>query len=106
MDQIKHNFVQANGLKIHVAEIGSGTDRVVMFLHGFPEIWYSWRHQMVAVAKAGFRAIAPDYRGYGLSDQPPQPNKATVSDFVSDLPALIDSLGIPRVNHSFISFLH
>jgi pimeloyl-ACP methyl ester carboxylesterase len=44
----------------------------VVFLHGFPEIWYSWRHQMLAVAAAGYRAIAPDCRGYGLSDQPPE----------------------------------
>ncbi|XP_019162147.1 PREDICTED: bifunctional epoxide hydrolase 2-like [Ipomoea nil] len=97
MDKIKHNFIQVNGLKIHVAEIGSGTDRVVLFLHGFPEIWYSWRYQMVAVANAGFRAIAPDYRGYGLSDLPPEPEKATFFDLFSDLPALLDALSISRV---------
>ncbi|CAA6675565.1 unnamed protein product [Spirodela intermedia] len=55
--------------------------RVVVFLHGFPEIWYSWRHQMIAVADAGFRAIAPDFRGYGLSQQPPEPENASWSDF-------------------------
>ncbi|KAJ0451611.1 putative soluble epoxide hydrolase [Helianthus annuus] len=68
MDQIKHNFIEVNGLNLHVAEIGSESSPAVIFLHGFPEIWYTWRHQMIAVANAGFRAIVPDYRGYGLSD--------------------------------------
>ncbi|KAK1420086.1 hypothetical protein QVD17_21406 [Tagetes erecta] len=75
MDQINHSYIQVNGLKLHVAEIGSDQSPVVVFLHGFPEIWYTWRHQLIAVAKAGFRAIAPDYRGYGLSDIPTQPEK-------------------------------
>ncbi|KAG7033885.1 Bifunctional epoxide hydrolase 2 [Cucurbita argyrosperma subsp. argyrosperma] len=70
MDKIEHIFVEVHGgLKIHVAAVGTGSN-VVVFLHGFPEIWYSWRHQMIAVASAGFRAIALDYRGYGLSDSP------------------------------------
>ncbi|KAB1227441.1 Bifunctional epoxide hydrolase 2 [Morella rubra] len=50
----------------------NGGPNVVLFLHGFPEIWYTWRYQMIALANAGFRAIAPDYRGYGLSDVPPE----------------------------------
>ncbi|XP_019175426.1 PREDICTED: bifunctional epoxide hydrolase 2-like [Ipomoea nil] len=97
MDQIEHKFIKANGLKIHVAEVGSGSGPVVVFLHGFPEIWYSWRHQMIAVAKAGFRAIAIDYRGYGLSDQPPEPEKTTFLDLVNDLVALLDALSIKKV---------
>ncbi|KAI3947569.1 hypothetical protein MKW92_016812 [Papaver armeniacum] len=64
MDQIQHKFVESRGLKLHLAEIGTG-DSVVVFLHGFPEIWYSWRHQMIAAAKAGYRAIAPDFRDFG-----------------------------------------
>ncbi|KAK2985506.1 hypothetical protein RJ640_008679 [Escallonia rubra] len=80
MEEIQHKYVDVRGLKLHVAEIGTGP--VVVFLHGFPEIWYSWRHQMVAAAKSGFRAIAPDYRGYGLSEQPAEPEKATFRDLV------------------------
>ncbi|XP_041991616.1 bifunctional epoxide hydrolase 2-like [Salvia splendens] len=64
MDKIQHKFVQVNGLKIHAAEIGCESSPVVVLLHGFPEIWYSWQHQMIVVAEAGFIAIAPDYRGY------------------------------------------
>ncbi|XP_059653819.1 uncharacterized protein LOC132300655 [Cornus florida] len=96
MDPIQHKYVDVNGLKLHVAEIGTGQS-VVVFLHGFPEIWYSWRYQMIAVANAGFRALAPDCRGYGLSDPPPEPEKASMSDVTTDLLAIIDALGIPKV---------
>ncbi|XP_076918920.1 epoxide hydrolase 1-like [Bidens hawaiensis] len=92
MDQIKHNYVEVNGLKLHVAEIGSESSPAVVFLHGFPEIWYTWRHQMIAVAKAGFRAIAPDYRGYGLSEIPAEPEKTSFFDFVKDTASILDSL--------------
>ncbi|XP_030467806.2 uncharacterized protein LOC115686594 [Syzygium oleosum] len=96
MDQIQHKFIEIQGLKHHVAEIGSGP-HVVVFLHGFPEIWYSWRYQMVAVAEAGFRALAPDFRGYGLSDPPLEPEKASFGDLIKDLAALLDALGIDKV---------
>ncbi|KAI3456305.1 hypothetical protein Pfo_012968 [Paulownia fortunei] len=96
MEQIEHKYVEVNGLKVHVAEIGSGSSPAVVFLHGFPEIWYSWRHQIIAVAKAGYRAIAPDYRGYGLSDPPAEPDKATFSDLVADLLALLDALSLQK----------
>jgi len=97
MDQIQHKFIDvARGLKLHLAEIGCGP-HVVVFLHGFPEIWYTWRHQMMAVANAGFRAIAPDYRGYGLSDPPPEPAKASFTDFLTDLLGILDALQLPKV---------
>ncbi|KAA0052704.1 hypothetical protein IC582_017919 [Cucumis melo] len=97
MDKFEHKFVEVKGgLKIHVAEIGTGSN-VVVFLHGFPEIWYSWRHQMIAVANAGFRAIGLDYRGYGLSDPPADPSKATYSDLITDLLEVLDSLDISKV---------
>ena len=69
----------------------------MVFLHGFPEIWYTWRHQLIAVANAGYRAIAIDFRGYGLSDQPPEPEKANFNDLVDDVVGLLDSLGINKV---------
>ncbi|CAJ2678502.1 bifunctional epoxide hydrolase 2-like protein [Trifolium pratense] len=96
MDEIQHKFVNVGALKLHIAEIGTGPN-VVVFLHGFPEIWYSWRHQMVAVAGAGFRAIAPDYRGYGLSDSPPEPEKTTFTDLLDDLLAILDALALSKV---------
>lgn len=96
MDRIQHKFVDVGNLKLHVAEIGTGRNAVV-FWHGFPEIWYSWRHQMIALADAGFRAISFDYRGYGLSDAPPEPEKATISDLLNDVLAIVDALALPKV---------
>ncbi|XP_077241720.1 epoxide hydrolase 2-like [Tasmannia lanceolata] len=95
MEEIQHTHLDIRGLKLHVAEIGKGPV-VVVFLHGFPEIWYSWRYQMIAVANAGFRAIAPDFRGYGLSQEPPEPEKASLMDLVHDLLSILDSLAIPK----------
>lgn len=71
----------------------------MVFLHGFPEIWYSWRHQMLAVAKVGYRAIALDWRGYGLSQQPPMQewSKQSLADLEDDLLAILDTLDIPQV---------
>ncbi|XP_076942787.1 epoxide hydrolase 2-like [Bidens hawaiensis] len=97
MDQIKHLYIQVNGLNFHVAEIGPKSSPAVVFLHGFPEIWYTWRHQMISVVNAGFRAIAPDYRGYGLSDIPPQPDKTRFVDLVNDTASILDSLNISKV---------
>ncbi|KAJ0590790.1 putative soluble epoxide hydrolase [Helianthus annuus] len=97
MEEMKHSHIGVNGLKVHVAEIGSDSSPAVIFLHGFPEIWYTWRHQMIAVANAGFRAIAPDYRGYGLSDIPQQPHNTKFADLVKDTASILDSLAISKV---------
>src|SRR5688572_5450037 len=61
-------FIQANGIRMRIAEMGKGP--LVVLLHGFPESWYSWRHQLPALAKAGYHAVAPDLRGYGKTDKP------------------------------------
>jgi pimeloyl-ACP methyl ester carboxylesterase len=66
----RHRFVAANGARFHVAEAGTGP--LVMLLHGFPEFWWAWRHQLPALAGAGYRAVAMDLRGYGASDKPPR----------------------------------
>ncbi|WCJ26996.1 soluble epoxide hydrolase [Euphorbia peplus] len=96
MEKIQHNFIKVGGLNLHVAEIGTGS-KVVMFLHGFPEIWYSWRYQMIALADVGFRVIVPDYRGFGLSDVPPEPEKTLSKDLINDLVGILDSLQITQV---------
>uniref|UniRef100_M8B8I8 Uncharacterized protein n=1 Tax=Aegilops tauschii TaxID=37682 RepID=M8B8I8_AEGTA len=98
--QIEHSHLAIRGLNLHVAQAGTGELGTVLFLHGFPEIWYSWRHQMLAVAAAGYRAIAPDWRGYGLSDQPPEPEAAVYRDLEEDLLAVLDALSVPKVPSS------
>jgi pimeloyl-ACP methyl ester carboxylesterase len=65
-----HRFVSANGTRFHVVEAGTGP--LVLFLHGFPEFWWAWQHQLRVLADAGFRAVAVDLRGYGASDKPPR----------------------------------
>jgi pimeloyl-ACP methyl ester carboxylesterase len=66
----RHRFLAANGARFHVAETGTGP--LVLLLHGFPQFWWTWRHQLTALAEAGFRAVAMDLRGYGASDKPPR----------------------------------
>ena len=63
-----HRSLEANGIRMHIAEQGTGP--LVLLCHGFPESWYSWRHQLPALAAAGYRAVAPDMRGYGETDRP------------------------------------
>src|SRR6187551_587748 len=61
-------IIESNGIRLNIAEQGEGPP--VILCHGFPESWYSWRHQLTALADAGFHAVAPDMRGYGKSDRP------------------------------------
>ncbi|XP_042044568.1 epoxide hydrolase A-like [Salvia splendens] len=95
MEKIRHTNIEANGVNIHVAEIGDGP--AVLLLHGFPELWYSWRHQMLFLSSRGYRAIAPDLRGFGDSDAPPSPASYTVFHIIGDLVAVLDSLGLDKV---------
>ncbi|TVU32161.1 hypothetical protein EJB05_23880 [Eragrostis curvula] len=94
--EIEHTHLPIRGLNLHVAQVGKGELGTVVFLHGFPEIWYSWRHQMLAVAAAGYRAIAPDCRGYGLSDQPPEHEEASWEHLVDDVLGILDALSVPK----------
>jgi pimeloyl-ACP methyl ester carboxylesterase len=77
---------------MHVAEAGDGP--LVVLCHGFPESWYSWRHQLVALAEAGYHAVSPDMRGYGQTDQPEAIEAYTLLHLVGDLVGLLDALGV------------
>jgi pimeloyl-ACP methyl ester carboxylesterase len=92
--EIRHHTVTTNGIRMHVAEAGEGFP--VVFCHGFPELWYSWRHQINALAGAGLRAIAPDMRGYGDTDAPADPSEYTMRTITADIAGLLDALGIER----------
>ncbi|KAA8549144.1 hypothetical protein F0562_000828 [Nyssa sinensis] len=95
MEKIGHRNISVNGINMHVAEIGEGP--AVLFLHGFPELWYSWRHQMLSLSSAGYRAIAPDLRGFGDTDAPPSAASYTVLHIVGDLVGLLDYMGLDKV---------
>lgn len=90
----RHATVRANGLDIHVVERGAGPP--VLLCHGWPERWFSWRHQMAALAAAGYRAIAPDMRGYGETGAPAAIEDYTILHLVGDQIGLADALGLGR----------
>jgi pimeloyl-ACP methyl ester carboxylesterase len=94
MPEVTHRIVETNGIRLHVAEQGEGP--LVILCHGFPECWYSWRHQLRALAEAGFRAVAPDLRGYGLSDRPEEVEKYTLLHYVGDMVGLLDAFGVKQ----------
>lgn len=88
---VEHRDVEVNGIRLHVAEQGSGP--LVLLLHGFPESWYSWRHQFAPLAEAGYRVVAPDQRGYARSDRPEEVEAYTLAHLVGDVVGLILALG-------------
>lgn len=91
MIAITHGYAGVNGIRLHYAEAGAG-DKLVILLHGFPEFWYSWRHQLDALGQ-NFHVIAPDLRGYNLSDKPPRVEDYRIDEIVADVIGLIDHFG-------------
>jgi pimeloyl-ACP methyl ester carboxylesterase len=86
-------IIESNGIRLNIAEQGKGP--TVILCHGFPESWYSWRHQIAALAEAGFHAVAPDMRGYGKSDRPEAIDQYTIFHLIGDLVGLLDALEAP-----------
>ena len=84
----------ANGITLHITEQGSGP--LVLLCHGWPELAYSWRHQISALAEAGYRVVAPDMRGYGGSSVPHEIDAYAITDLVGDMVALVAALGETR----------
>jgi pimeloyl-ACP methyl ester carboxylesterase len=91
MTEFKHGFVHANGIRMHYVEQGEGP--LVVLCHGWPESWYSWRRQLPALAEAGFRAVAPDQRGYGLTEAPDVIAAYHIFNLVGDIVGLVNALG-------------
>jgi|SRR5450759_2163027 pimeloyl-ACP methyl ester carboxylesterase len=91
MNELSHRTIEANGIHLHIAEQGRGP--LVLLCHGFPESWYSWRHQLRALAQGGFHAVAPDMRGYGHTDHPAEVERYSLLHLVGDMVGLLDALG-------------
>jgi pimeloyl-ACP methyl ester carboxylesterase len=91
MSELKHRFVDTNGIKMHVAEQGDGP--LIVLCHGWPESWYSWRHQIPALAAAGFHVVAPDQRGYGQTDKPEPIEAYNILQLTGDIVGLVNALG-------------
>jgi pimeloyl-ACP methyl ester carboxylesterase len=92
--ELTHRTGETNGIRLHIAEQGEGP--TVVLCHGFPELWYSWRHQLRALAEAGYHAVAPDMRGYGQTDAPQEIDRYTLLHLVGDMIGLLDALGVAR----------
>lgn len=96
MGAITHTHVRANGISMHVAEAGPPDGKPVICCHGFPELWWSWRHQLPALARAGYRAIAPDQRGYGGTDRPDRIEDYDIHHLAGDMLGLLDAIGAEK----------
>ncbi len=90
-------ILNVNGIRIHAVEAdgspGPGSGRLVLLIHGFPESWYSWRHQLAALATAGYRVVAIDVRGYGRSSAPPNVEDYRMTQLVADNLGVVEALG-------------
>jgi pimeloyl-ACP methyl ester carboxylesterase len=93
MSEPTQRTIESNGIRLNIAEQGKGP--LVLMCHGFPESWYSWRHQIDALAAAGFHAVAPDMRGFGKSDAPEAIDQYTILHLVGDMVGLLDALEAP-----------
>lgn len=94
--RLRHERIRADGLDLHVACAGSGPP--VLLLHGFPEHWRCWQHQIEPLARAGFSVFAPDLRGYNLSDRPLTRDAYHLRHLVADVAALVRATGHPRAH--------
>jgi pimeloyl-ACP methyl ester carboxylesterase len=102
MAEWTHRYVRVNGINLHYVEQGTGIP--VILCHDFPHTWFSWRHQIPAIAKAGFRAIAIDMRGMGQTDSPADPRAYDIDHFVGDMKDLLDHLGAKKAVFSGLGF--
>ena len=93
----QHRFIQTNGIYLHVVLAGPEDGPPILLLHGFPEFWYGWRHQIPYLAQQGFRVIVPDQRGYNLSQKPRGKGAYHIDTLTQDIVGLINSLGYERV---------
>ena len=95
LDEVEHGYVNNNGVKIHYATVGQGP--LVVMIHGFPDFWYSWHHQMEEL-KDNFKVVAIDQRGYNLSDQPKAESSYAMPNLVGDVAAVIRHFGEEKAN--------
>ena len=104
MIAIEEHRIHGHGIDLHVVTAGPASGRPVILLHGFPDFWYGWRHQIDALAAAGLRLIIPDQRGYGWSDKPARVGAYDISELSGDVLELMDAMKLERaslVGHDF-----
>ncbi len=94
VEGITLRYIESNGIRMRIAEQGEGP--LVLLVHGWPESWYSWRHQIPALAEAGYHVVAPDMRGYGKTDKPENIDDYDTLDTSGDIVGILDALGEER----------
>jgi pimeloyl-ACP methyl ester carboxylesterase len=94
--ELEHRFATVDGVRLHYVEAGEGP--LVVLLHGFPEFWWSWRHQIPALVAAGYRVVAPDQRGYAQSDRPASWRDYRIERLAADVGGLIAAVGEERAH--------
>ncbi|MEM7111488.1 MAG: alpha/beta hydrolase [Chloroflexota bacterium] len=97
MQNLNHTYIQTNGIQLHVTQAGPENGPLVFLLHGFPEFWYGWRQQILALANAGYRVWIPDQRGYNLSDKPKGVAAYSLNHLAADIVGLIDAAGAESI---------
>ena len=93
MPELEHHYIETNGIRLHVVQAGPKSGPLVILLHGFPEFWYGWRHQIGDLVEAGYRVWVPDQRGYNLSDKPKGIAAYNLDRLADDVIGLIDAAG-------------
>ncbi len=96
-DSYSYQFIETNGINLHVVLAGPEEGEMVIFLHGFPEFWYGWRGQIDFFAEQGYRVVVPDQRGYNLSDKPRRIRDYDIGELGRDIVGLIDHFGKDNV---------
>ena len=93
LDGVEFRFIETNGIRMRIAEAGTAGP-LVLFAHGWPESWYSWRHQIPALAAAGYRVVVPEMRGYGQTDAPENIDAYNVVELAADMVGILDAVGV------------
>jgi len=96
LPQVEHRYIGTNGITLHVVEAGPADGPLLILLHGFPEFWYGWKHQIPALVEAGYRLCVPDQRGYNFSDKPASVADYNLDELAADVVGLIDAYGKER----------
>jgi pimeloyl-ACP methyl ester carboxylesterase len=94
---IEHTHITTNGITLHVVQAGPQDGPLVILLHGYPEFWYGWRHQIPYLVEKGYRVWVPDQRGYNLSDKPEGIRAYTLDESAADVAGLIDAAGREKI---------
>jgi pimeloyl-ACP methyl ester carboxylesterase len=94
---LRERFIETNGIKLHVMEAGPLDGPMILFLHGFPEFWYAWRKQVDYFADRGYLVVAPDQRGYNLSDKPQGIVSYKIDELAKDIVGLVDAYGRKKI---------